>query len=49
MSCQIIVAELDSDIADKEGQGAVEADDTHVTELLPSPAVPDPSKFTFSP
>ena len=49
MSCQIIIAEMDSDIADKEGQGAVEADDMHVTEPIPGPAVPDPVKFTFSP
>ena len=49
MSCQIIVAELDINTADKEDQGAVEADDRHVTELVPGPAVPDPGKFTFSP
>ena len=49
MSCQIIAAELDSDIADREGQWSVEADDRHVTDLVPGPAVPDPGKFTFSP
>ena len=50
MPWQIIVSELDSDIADKEGQRAVEVGDRHVTELVPpGPAVPDPGKFTFSP
>ena len=49
MSCQIIVAELDIEIADKECQGVVEADDRHVSELVPGSAVPDPGKFTFSP
>ena len=49
MSCQIVVAELDSDIADKESQGAVKADDRHVTELVSGPALPDPGKCTFSP
>ena len=49
MTCQIGVAELGSDIADKEGQGEVEAGDRHITELLPGPAVPDTGMFTFSP
>ena len=49
MYCQITVAELDSDIADKEGHGAVEADDRLVTELVPGPAVTNPGKLTYSP
>ena len=49
MSCQITVAELDSNLADKEGQRAVEADNKHVTELVPGPAVLDHGKFTFVP